>query len=101
MPLLELSSFQPPEIQHPKTSIEVSRTEVYGHEQSIQGKACCARLTDGAIDCASCLGEEWLSIKDPLTEQERGIAEKILEVVRTSGDLGIAKLDLMVSLSST
>lgn len=84
--------------QRSKISNVAGTVEIYGHERDIQGEtACCVRLTDGAVDCASCLREEWSSIRDSLTEQERNVAEKILDVVRNRGEPGITKFDLMVS----
>lgn len=70
-----------------------------GHGAPVDGSVACCRRTSGntrAIDCPTCLEEEWASIKESLLPQEMEIAIHILTVVRGAEEQGVRKSHLEV-----
>lgn len=77
----------------PVTPFVELANEVSPEHGSTDGSvACCRRMSGNAsVDCATCLGEEWTSIKESLHPQEIEVATQILTMVQDAKEHGVTK----------
>lgn len=77
------------------------RNEVsLGHGSTVDGGVACCRRTcsNGVVDCATCLEEEWATIKESLHLHEIGVATQLLAMLRDAKGQGVTKDHLRVCL---
>lgn len=77
--------------------IDVAKEYPQGHGMNVAGlTACCRKLGEGVIDCAMCLDTDWAIEQIKFSAEELAIAESILKLVGSSGQIGVTKTDLVV-----
>ena len=71
-----------------------------GHGSTVDGGVACCRRTcsNGTVDCATCLEEEWAMIKESLHRPDIGVATQLLAMVRDAKGQGVTKDHLQVCL---
>ncbi|KAK2461682.1 hypothetical protein APHAL10511_006145 [Amanita phalloides] len=91
-----LVKFDPPgddEPLSPPGTAEVPNDSPSSHPSTVDGvRRCCKGQTvNGLVDCEACLEDEWTSIYSSFDEEEKGVAQRILDIVREAGAKGISK----------
>ncbi|KAA1468493.1 hypothetical protein DENSPDRAFT_833797 [Dentipellis sp. KUC8613] len=78
-------------------SSPADRESVIGpHGMTLQGTpACCRELSDGVVDCQTCLSAEHLVTLARLAENEKHLVDRLLMILQHVGPNGIAKHDIM------